>query len=55
MYSKLNEASAKLPGARALIQGCREHKKRRVSEALPKRLRASVRTTLPAEVVSEIV
>src|SRR5690242_11628785 len=33
-------------GARALIQRCREHKKRNVSEALPERMRGSVRTTM---------
>ena len=42
----LHKAVAEVFGARALIQRCREHKKRNVSEALPERLRASVRTTM---------
>jgi transposase-like protein len=33
-------------GGKALIQRCREHKKRNVSEALPERLRASMRTAM---------
>jgi len=40
----LHKAVVEVFGARALIQRCREHKKRNVSEALPERLRASVRT-----------
>ena len=42
----LHKAGVAVFGARALIQRCREHKKRNVSEALPERLRASVRTTI---------
>jgi putative transposase len=42
----LHKAVVEVFGARALIQRCREHKKRNVSEALPERLRASVRTTM---------
>jgi putative transposase len=42
----LHKAVAEVFGARALIQRCREHKKRNVSEALPERLRASVRTMM---------
>ena len=33
-------------GERALIQRCREHKKRNVTEALPERVRSSVRSTM---------
>jgi len=33
-------------GAHALIQRCREHKKRNVTEALPERLRATVRSAM---------
>jgi len=33
-------------GARALIQRCREHKKRNVTDALPERLRAAVRSAM---------
>ena len=33
-------------GRRALIQRCREHKKRNVSDALPERLRASIRSAM---------
>jgi putative transposase len=39
----LHKAVVEVFGARALIQRCREHKKRNVSEALPQRQRASVR------------
>jgi len=42
----LHKAVVEVFGAQALIQRCREHKKRNVSEALPERLRASVRTTM---------
>jgi transposase-like protein len=42
----LHKAVVEVFGARALIQRCREHKKRNVSEALPERLRTSVRTTM---------
>ena len=42
----LHKAVVDVFGARALIQRCREHKKRNVSEALPERLRASVRTAM---------
>src|SRR5205823_4494660 len=33
-------------GARALIQRCREHKKRNVTDALPERMRATVRSAM---------
>ena len=39
----LHKAVAEVFGRRALIQRCREHKKRNVTEALPERLRAAVR------------
>jgi transposase-like protein len=42
----LHKAVVEVFGPRALIQRCREHKKRNVSEALPERLRASVRTAM---------
>jgi putative transposase len=42
----LHKAVVEVFGAKALIQRCREHKKRNVSEALPERLRATVRTTM---------
>ena len=42
----LHKAVVEVFGARALIQRCREHKKRNVSEALPERLRAAVRTAM---------
>jgi putative transposase len=42
----LHKAVVEVFGARALIQRCREHKKRNVSEALPERQRASVRTAM---------
>jgi putative transposase len=42
----LHKAVVEVFGARALIQRCREHKKRNVSEALPERLRASVRAAM---------
>ena len=39
----LHKAVVEVFGAQALIQRCREHKKRNVTDALPERLRASVR------------
>ena len=39
----LHKAVMEVFGARALIQRCREHKKRNVTDALPERLRAAVR------------
>jgi len=42
----LHKAVSEVFGPRALIQRCREHKKRNVSEALPERLRASVRSSM---------
>jgi putative transposase len=42
----LHRAVTEVFGAHALIQRCREHKKRNVSEALPERLRASVRSAM---------
>lgn len=42
----LHKAVMEVFGARALIQRCREHKKRNVSEALPERLRSTVRSTM---------
>ncbi len=39
----LHKAVVEVFGAHALIQRCREHKKRNVTDALPERLRASVR------------
>ncbi len=33
-------------GSRALIQRCRQHKKRNVTDALPERMRASVQSTM---------
>jgi putative transposase len=33
-------------GAYALIQRCREHKKRNVTDALPERLRGSIRSAM---------
>jgi transposase-like protein len=42
----LHKAVVEVFGARALIQRGREHKKRNVSEALPERLRVSVRTAM---------
>src|SRR5271170_957305 len=41
----LHKAVVEVFGAHALIQRCREHKKRNVVDALPERLRASVRST----------
>jgi putative transposase len=42
----LRKAVVEVFGAHALIQRCREHKERNVTEALPERLRASVRVTM---------
>jgi transposase-like protein len=42
----LRKAVAEVFGARALIQRCREHKKRNVTDALPERLRASIRSAM---------
>jgi putative transposase len=42
----LHKAVVEVFGARALIKRCSEHKKRDVSESLPERLRASVRSAM---------
>jgi putative transposase len=42
----LRKAIADTFGTRALIQRCREHKKRNVTEALPERMRAQTRRTM---------
>jgi len=42
----LHKAVVEVFGAHALIQRCREHKKRNVTEALPERLRVTVRSTM---------
>ena len=42
----LHKAVVEVFGAHALIQRCREHKKRNVTEALPERLRATVRSAM---------
>ena len=42
----LHKAVVEVFGLRALIQRCREHKKRNVTDALPERLRAAVRSTM---------
>jgi putative transposase len=42
----LHKAVVEVFGRRALIQRCREHKKRNVTEALPERLRAAVRSAM---------
>ncbi len=42
----LHKAVVEVFGAHGLIQRCREHKKRNVSDALPKRLRAAVRSAM---------
>jgi transposase-like protein len=42
----LHKAVAEMFGAHALIQRCREHKKRNVTDALPERLRATVRSAM---------
>ena len=42
----LHKAVVEMFGASALIQRCREHKKRNVTDALPERMRASVRSAM---------
>jgi putative transposase len=42
----LHKAVVEVFGAPVLIQRCREHKKRNVTEALPERMRASVRSAM---------
>ena len=42
----LHKAVVEVLGSHALIQRCREHKKRNVTDALPERLRASVRSAM---------
>ena len=42
----LHKAVVEVFGEYALVQRCREHKKRNVTEALPERLRASVRSAM---------
>jgi len=42
----LHKAVIEVFGARGLIQRCREHKKRNVTDALPERLRAAVRSAM---------
>ncbi len=42
----LHKAVVEVFGAHALIQRCREHKQRAVTEALPERLRATVRSSM---------
>ena len=42
----LHKAVGEVFGAHALIQRCREHKKRNVTDALPERLRSSVRSAI---------
>jgi len=42
----LRKAVVEVFGAHALIQRCREHKKRNVTDALPERLRASIRSAM---------
>ena len=42
----LHKAVVEVFGSQALIQRCREHKKRNVTEALPERLRATVRSAM---------
>jgi putative transposase len=42
----LHKAVVEVLGPHALIQRCREHKKRNVTDALPERLRASVRSAM---------
>jgi putative transposase len=46
MRKALHKAVVEVFGSHALIQRCREHKKRNVTEALPERLRATVRSTM---------
>ena len=42
----LHRAISDIFGERVLIQRCREHKKRNVTDALPERMRASVRSAM---------
>src|SRR5260370_3529243 len=42
----LHKAVVEVFGAHGLIQRCREHKKRNVTDALPERLRATVRSAM---------
>jgi putative transposase len=42
----LHKAVVEVFGAHALIQRCREHKKRNVTDALPERLRGSIRSAM---------
>ncbi|HEY6291804.1 MAG TPA: IS256 family transposase [Terriglobia bacterium] len=42
----LHKAVVEVLGAHALIQRCREHKKRNVTDALPERLRGSIRSAM---------
>src|SRR5258708_2879475 len=42
----LHTAAVEMFGAHALIQRCREHKRRNVTDALPERLRAAVRSAM---------
>ncbi len=42
----LHKAVVEVFGARALIQRCREHKKRNVADALPERLRGAIRSAM---------
>lgn len=42
----LHRATSDIFGQHALIQRCREHKKRNVTDALPERMRASVRSAI---------
>ncbi len=42
----LHKAVVEVFGAQALIQRCREHKKRNVTDALPERLRGSIRSAM---------
>ncbi len=42
----LRKAIADTLGARALIQRCRQHKKRNVTDALPERMRSSVQSAM---------
>jgi putative transposase len=42
----LHKAVVEVFGSHALIQRCREHKKRNVTEALPERLRVTVRSAM---------
>ena len=42
----LHKAVVEVFGVHGLIQRCREHKKRNVTDALPERLRASVRSAM---------